>query len=214
MNGLGIAACAFLAAFAGAALAQEDGDAAAPPPAPVIRIPSFAPSSAKTARPMSLQQREDWQFLKVAAASSRFERDAARLALAKSDNPRLRSVALDLMERHSTAGNELQHMLQQRGMAAPMLPNGQRQVLNRLAKLQGANFEREFMAQVAQKHQREEVMAFERAGAVPHDPQVKAWIERTLLRMRDPLATAERVPPHRAGLPQPVALKVSASGNR
>ena len=212
MNGLRIAACAFLAALAAAALAQEDGDAAAPAqaPAPVIKIPLFAPSSARTARPMSLQQREDWQFLKVAAASSRFERDAARLALAKSDNPRLRSVALDLIERHSTTGNELQHMLQQRGMAAPMLPN----LLNRLSRLQGVKFEREFMAQVALKHQREERAAFERAGAAPHDPQVKAWIERTLLRMRDPLVVEQRVQPQRPGLPQPVALKVSASGNR
>ena len=45
-------------------------------------------------------------------------------------------------------------MLHGRGMAPPMLGNDQRKTLNRLVKRSGKKFDREYMEQVALKHQR------------------------------------------------------------
>jgi putative membrane protein len=187
------------------ASAQEPQRGASPfsPPEPgkpkprAVSPATFAPNAAAALsdRRMTPEQREEWRFLKEAAAASRFEAEAARMALGKSSHPGVRSYAAALINHHTSAGNELQHMWQTRGMAPPMLPNDQRRTLNRLAKLQGGKFDREFVQAVALKRQQQDVEGFERASLTTRDPQLKAWIDRTLPTMRYHLATAERLAP-------------------
>jgi predicted outer membrane protein len=166
------------------------------PPKPRASNPAtFAPAAALNSRRMSDQQREEWRFLKDAAAAGRFETEAPRLALAKSNKPGIRSFATTLVNHHTSVSNELVHMLHVRGMAPPMLANDQRKTLNRLAKVQGAKFDRTFMEEVGVKRQHEDVQLFERARLVVGDPQLKAWIERMLPTLRHHLATAERLAP-------------------
>ena len=156
-------------------------------------MPLFAAASAANAKPMPPQQREERRFLKDAAAATRFQADAARMALGKSGAEAVRSLAAALLDQQNAGGDELLRLLHQRGMAPPMLANEQRRTLNRLAKLQGRKFDREFLLQVALKSQQAEVLDYERAAAMATDPALKAWIERTLPALRDRLATAERV---------------------
>ena len=178
----------------GPATAALSGAAeAVPKPRLVARPAIFAAAAAANAKPLSAQQRDEWRFLKEAAATNRFQAEAARMALAKSKAPAVRSLAGALIDPRNTSGNELLRMLHSRDMAPPMLANHQRKTLNRLAKLQGTRFDREFMAQVAVKSQQDEVQYFEKAGASVGDPALKAWIARTLPGLRDQLATAERV---------------------
>lgn len=169
--------------------------AAEPTPKPrlVARPAMFAAAAAANAKPLSVQQREEWRFLKEAAATNRFQADAARMALAKSQAPAVRLLAGALIDPRNTSGNELLRMLHQRGMAPPMLANDQRKTLNRLAKLQGTRFDREFVVQVGLRSQHDEVQHYEKAGASVGDPVLKNWIARTLPALRDQLATAEHV---------------------
>lgn len=167
----------------------------APKPRAAARVPLFAAASAANARPMLPQQREERRFLKDAAATTRFQADAARMALAKSSAPSVRSLAATLLDQQDGSGGELVRLLHQRGMAPPMLANSQRKTLNRLTRLQGPRFDREFLAQVALKSQLDEVLEYEKAAATIADPDLKAWIERTLPAMRYRLATAERLAP-------------------
>lgn len=155
----------------------------------------FAPASVASSRRLSEPQREEWRFLKEAAAAGRFESEASRLALAKSSRPGVRSFAATLVNHHTSVGNELVHMLHVRGMAPPMLSNDQRKALNRLAKLQGAKFDREYLEEVGLKTQQEDLQVFERARIATRDPQLKAWIERMLPTLRYHLSLAERLAP-------------------
>jgi predicted outer membrane protein len=155
----------------------------------------FAPAAAATTRRMPEQQREEWRFLKETAAAGRFETEASRLALSKSGNTGIRSFAATLINHHTSVGNELVHMLHVRGMAPPMLANDQRKTLNRLAKLQGAKFDREFLDEVGIRTQHEDVQAFEKARLNARDPQLKAWIERMLPTLRYHMTMAERLAP-------------------
>lgn len=155
----------------------------------------FAPAAAASSRRMSVQQREEWRFLKEAAAAGRFENEASRLALARSNNPGVRSLAAALVNHHTSAANELVHMLHVRGMAPPMLANPQRKALNRLAKLQGAKFDREYIDEVGLKTQQDDVQAFEKARLATSDPQLKAWIERVLPVLHYHVTLAERLAP-------------------
>ena len=144
---------------------------------------------------MSAHQLEERQFLKDAAASSRFEAEASRLALSKSHDAWVRSIAATLINHHAAVGNELLHMLHARGMAAPMLANHQRKILNRLAKLQGAKFDRVFFEDVALRSQEEGIAYYEKASLVANDAHLKAWIDWKLPTLRYHLATAERTAP-------------------
>lgn len=178
-------------------------------PVPVPPVPSrpraanpamFAPTAVAGSRRLSEQQREEWRFLKQAAAAGRFESEASRLALARSNHPGVRTLAATLVNHHTSAGNDLVHMLHARGMAPPMLANAQRKALNRLAKLQGARFDREYVDEVGLKTQQEDVQAFERAQLGTRDPQLKAWIARTLPTLRYHVTLAERLAPGDARL--------------
>lgn len=178
--------------------ASPFGPTAPQPVPPKLRAANpaiFAPAAAVNTRRMSEQQREEWRFLKDAAAAGRFEAEASRLALAKSSNAGVRSFAATLINHHASVGNELVYMLHVRGMAPPMLGNHQRKALNRLAKLQGAKFDREFMDEVGLKNQQEDVQVFEKARLHARDPQLKAWIERMLPTLRYHMTMAERLAP-------------------
>jgi putative membrane protein len=185
-------------------------------PRPAARPNMFAPAAAANAKRMSAQQREERQFLKEAAAASRFEAEASRMALGKSSDPAVRSFAATLINHHATVNIELLHMLQGRGMAAPMLGNSQRKVLNRLAKLHGAKFDREFLEEVALKHQQEDVQVYEKASLDAKEPRLKAWINRTLPTLRYHLATAERIAPADVRLARTAAgsASVASTGGR
>ncbi len=161
-------------------------------PAPA-RPATFAPSSAVSSKRLTPEQRDEWRFLKDAAAASRLEAEASRMALTKSNDSAVRSLAATLVNHNGTAGPVLQHMLHVRSMAPPMLSNDQRKTLNRLSKLQGLKFDRAYMEEVALKNQQEGVQSFQKASAIAGDPALKAWIDRTLPTLRYQLATAERV---------------------
>ena len=164
-----------------------------PAPAPVVRPGTFAAASAASARRLDPGQREEWRFLKDAAAAGRFEHDAAQLALAKSSDPALRSLAASLVNHQSGSLPALQQMLRARSMAPPMLSNEQRRRLNRLVKVRGPKFDREWMEWVALRSQQETVQGFEKAAVSARDPQLRAWIARTLPALRYQLASAGRI---------------------
>ncbi len=96
------------------------------------------------------------------------------MALAKSSAPAVRSLAADLLDQQDVSGDELLRLLHQRGMAPPMLANNQRKTLNRLARLQGRKFDREFLVQVALKSQQDEVLDYEKAAAMAGDPDAES----------------------------------------
>lgn len=190
-----LAAVALLGSFA--VHAESEAEYAvqppAPEPAPARRPSGFAPSSVKTASRMPVQEREDRAFIRAAAASNRFEAEAARLALAKSTDPRVRALATDLIVQYNATSLELQQLLHVRDMALPMMENEHRRVLKRLARLAGRKLDREFLDQVGLKHQRHDLARYERVSARTADPSLKAWVDRQLPAMRDQVAAAERM---------------------
>ena len=170
------------------------------PPRPVF----FAAAAAANIKPVSVEQREERRFLKDAAAASRFQSEAARLALNKSNDAGVRSFAATLINHDAAVTTTLQHMLHVRAMAPPMLDNAQRKTLNRLAKMHGKKFDREFMEEVALKHQLQEVEQYEKANLTIKDPALKAWIANNLPTLRYHLATAERARRSKSSRPRPL----------
>lgn len=193
--------------------AVDTEHAPAPAPAPAQRT-FYASSSLATIKRLTPEQRDEWRFLKEASASSRFESEAARLALSRSSDARVRSFATGLLQHHELAQPAINHMLHVRSITPPLLSAGQRKVLNHLGKLHGSRFDREFVEQVGLRSQTDGVSSFERASASVSDPVMKGWVDQTLPGLQQRLADAEEIA---AGTPRVVrtrAGQVSASSSR
>lgn len=182
----------------------ESESAASAASAPVARPGMYAASSAPFVKRLTAEQRDEWRFLKDAAAVARFELDASKLALSRSSDPRVRSLATSLVKHHGSTRPRLARMLGARGMAPPMQSNEQRKALNRLARLHGDRFDREWMQTVGLRSQQEGVFVYERAAQTARDPELRSWVEQQLPAMRWQLQAAEQ-----RGLARPTAYKVA-----
>jgi predicted outer membrane protein len=161
----------------------------------VSRRAAFAPSAVAGATRLTPEAREQRRFIRDAAAESRFALEASKIAMTRSNNSAVRSFAAALINHHNVVGLELLHLLHSRGMAPPMLANDQRKALNRLAKLSsGAAFDKTYMERVG-RQQGDDVREFEKASLAMHEPQIKAWIDKTLPTMRYYQMMAERTMP-------------------
>lgn len=137
------------------------------------------------------ESREERRFLREAAAQSRFELDASRLAFSKSGNAKVRELAASLINHHNAVGLELAHLLNSRGMALPMISNEQRRALNQLTKSTGTRFDTVYLQQVG-LGQAAVAREYEKAAATIREPQINAWIGRTLATTRYHQNMAER----------------------
>lgn len=155
--------------------------------------PGYAAEAARSASRLPPEERATRAFLRSAAVAARVEADASRLAASRSQDAAVRGYAEDLSRYRTEADLELLRLLHDRGMAAPMLETPQRKALNRLAKLQGAKFDRAYLDLVSVRAQQAELQQYQRAAQALDDPAVKAWVERQLPALREQRAAAQRL---------------------
>ena len=182
----------------------------------------YAAESARTATRLPPEERSARDFLRMVSLQARYETEAARLALQRAEHPGVLSFASDLADYHREADAELLHLMAARGMAPPMMDNAQRKALNRLARLNGARFDREFMEQLGRDRQRDDVERFELAARGVTDPALLDWIDRQLPSLRQQhtsaleLASYGRKPRYGIGgpevRPQPVKARRGNGG--
>ena len=75
----------------------------------------------------------------------------------------------------------------------PCWSPAQRKALARLARLEGARFDRGYLEVVSARRQRGELQQYQRAAQAISDPVVKAWIERQLPALREQQAAVQRL---------------------
>jgi putative membrane protein len=186
MRTLTLAVCVAASLAAGACLAGT--------PRPGI----YAAAAAAEAKPLPPVQRLERRFLQITAANLRFQSEASRLALARSNNPAVKDLANTLLARQQTVQPELVRLLHARGMALPMTTNGHVKTLKRLARLDGAKFDRLYVDEVVQRSCQADVANYEKVAAHAEDPVLKAWIERQLPTLRFHLTKAGKALPSAA----------------
>ena len=165
-----------------ASAASASRAAAAKPAKPAAF--GYAADSARTATRLPPDERHARDFLRMVSLQARYETEAARLALQRAENPGVLAFASELLDYHRDADAELLHLLAGRGMAPPMMDNAQRKTLNRLGRMKGARFDREFVEQVGRDRRRDDVQRFETAAKGVTDPALLDWIDRQLPSLR------------------------------
>jgi putative membrane protein len=160
---------------------------------------AYAPTAAAEAKPLPPAQRLERHCLQVAAANLRFEAEASRMALARSNNPAVKDLANTLLARQQTAQPELMRLLHVRGMALPIPTSEHNKILKQLGKVNGAKFDRLYVDEVVLRAYQVDIANYEKVGAQAEDPVLKAWIDRQIPTLRMHQAKAGKALPS-AGL--------------
>ena len=139
--------------------------------------------------------RGDRKFIQETAGSGMFEVQAAQLAAKQASDPQVKSFAEKLVDQHTQANDELIKLANAKRVelsAAP--PRDKRRDIEKLGKKQGQEFDTEFVREVGIKAHEKNIKAFEKASKDTKDPELKAFIDKTLPTLKEHLAMAQKLP--------------------
>jgi putative membrane protein len=117
-------------------------------------IPGTAPATAPlSSTSMTQISSLDREFMRMAAHSDQFEIQSSQLALQKSSNPEVRAYAQMMIQEHTQSSQQLSQIAAQMGYTLPTEPSEfQQAVIEQLAQLSGAEFDRAYMEAQANGH--------------------------------------------------------------
>lgn len=145
-----------------------------------------------TAQNSSLD-RKDTKFLNKAANASMMEFELSKMALAKSNNERIKAFSSMLMNDHTNVEEELRTIASQKGLTVPtsLTADSQKNVDN-LQKKDGVNFDKDFINMVLSSHQKT-IKDFKKATEDTEDSDVKEFASRTLPILKMHLDSANAI---------------------
>lgn len=122
----------------------------------------------------------DLAFMNAAAPGGLAEVELGRLAAERATSPQVKQFAQQMIEDHSKAGKKLEQLAQLKKVKLPpdVLPEA-KQTKEKLAKLTGENFDREYVKAMVQMHEND-VAAFAAVSKNATDADVKAFAAATL----------------------------------
>jgi putative membrane protein len=139
--------------------------------------------------------RGDRKFIDAAASSGMFEVQVAQLAASKATDPNVKSFAGMLVDQHTAANNELVKIANAKGVELPAAPkHALRRDIEKLGKKNGEAFDRDFVREVGIQAHEKDIKMFQKASKDVKDPDLKAFVDRTLPHLQEHLAAAEKLP--------------------
>lgn len=163
-----------------------------PPVQPAVVILPPAPV------PATPQERA---LLSQLAASSLYDIEVSRLAAARATSPRVRSYAQALVGHRVQAWQQLGSLMRTRGMHVPTrLEGAAADKLQRLAAVPpSADFDAAYVRVVGVEDHAETIALLERTRLETRDPQLAAWIDRSLPVLRGDMQVARQLLAQPAG---------------
>ena len=192
-------ACGGAMAQSGSAPAQSSGTGGAGTSATGGRSAPQAQSGSGTRNAETSKDdkvaRGDRRFILEAAGSGMFEVQAAQLATTKASDPNVKSFAGMLIDHHTKANDELTKIANAKGVELPAAPpRAQRREIEQMGKRDGQAFDGEFVKTIGIKAHEKDIKAFEKASKDVKDPELKAFVDKTLPTLKEHLAMAQKLP--------------------
>jgi putative membrane protein len=132
-------------------------------------------------------------FMTGAGGSGTAEVELGRLAQDKATSAEVRQFAEMMVRDHSKANEELKQIAEREGVQLPSaMDERHRDQHDRLARLSGAEFEREYMTIMVDNH-KSSVERFERQANEGSDTELKQFAAKTLPTVRQHLERAQQI---------------------
>jgi putative membrane protein len=178
---IGLGTIALYFALAGGAFAQQPPSA---PTQPQIGRQPAGPGVPSAAKSISSADRK---FMEEAAAGGMAEVDLGKLAQEKGSSDKVKQFGKRMEDDHGKGNQELMALAQSKGVPLPAtITSMHRRLHNRLSKLSGTAFDREYVKEMVKDHEKD-VAAFRRMSQGAADPDLKAWATKTLPTLEDHL---------------------------
>jgi putative membrane protein len=130
-------------------------------------------------------------FVTKAAEGGMAEVELGRLASQRASDDSVKQFGQRMVTDHGKANDELKQIASSKGMDIPSSLAAKHQAaMDRLSKLNGAEFDRAYMQDMVRDH-REDVSEFRRESQRGTDPEVKSFAAKTLPVLEEHLKQAE-----------------------
>jgi putative membrane protein len=133
----------------------------------------------------------DKDFAVKAAQGGMAEVELGNLAQQKGASSKVKDYGKRLVDDHTKANNDLRDVAAREGISLPSdIDSSQRRTVDKLSKLSGAQFDREFLKQAVNDH-KEDIDEFQKEAEKGTNPAVKEFASKYLPVLQDHLNMAE-----------------------
>jgi len=141
------------------------------------------------------------RFVNDVVAGNTAEIELSRMAAQRASNVEVKQFAEMMLRDHTAAGTELKQTLGQHNMQVQeVMDEKHRDMSQELARLNGAEFDHEYMAAMVDDHQHMEALlegrANEKANNQPVENAVNQWAAKTLPTVKHHLQMAQQIEDH------------------
>jgi len=134
--------------------------------------------------------KDSGKFAAKVAPGGMAEVEMGKLAVQRSADDSVREFAMRMIADHTRANAELKTIATQKNIQLPTeVSSNQKSEMDKLAKLSGAEFDKEYMSAMVRDHE-ETVKDFETQAQEGTDPDIKAFAAKTLPTLQSHLQMA------------------------
>jgi putative membrane protein len=151
-----------------------------------------SPTEESPASPMAAAQ-GDSEFAVEAASGGLAEVELGKLAQTKGSNAEVKGFGEMMVKDHSKANEELKTIAEAKGITLPPAPGeAQQKVIADLTGKTGSDFDKNYIDAMVKDHKKD-ISLFEDASKSLKDPQLKAFVDKTLPTLKMHLSHCEAV---------------------
>jgi putative membrane protein len=162
-------------------------------PAPTAKPNPTTPAQTTPAKTGEMELRNDLPFLRVAASANLMEVTLGRVAQSRASDTRVKDFGERMVSDHGALQQQVTTLTSTNGIGfTPTLDAQQQQEVNRLQRLSGSEFDREYITMMVQNHQND-VSKFEDASRDADSPRVRELAAKALPTLQYHLSLGQRV---------------------
>lgn len=125
------------------------------------------------------------RFLEDVARGNMEEIELGKLAKEHAQNEDVKKFGKRMMDDHEKVNDELRTLADKKGITLPKeLPHTEQSNEDRLSKLNGPQFDKQYVSQMLMDH-RKDIAEFQRQAASAKDPDVKQFAQKTLPALQE-----------------------------
>jgi putative membrane protein len=131
------------------------------------------------------------RFMKEAASGGLMEVELGKIAAEKGSHQRVKEFGKRMQADHSKANAQLKKIASSKGVELPSEPSGEhKSVMDKLTKLSGAEFDREYMEAMVDDH-KEDIDKFQTQADKGKDPDLQKFASENLPILKKHLELAQ-----------------------
>ncbi|MEH1855081.1 MAG: DUF4142 domain-containing protein [Nostoc sp.] len=158
-----------------------------PSAVPVQATESPSPTTSPTSSGQNNLSSSDRKFVTDAAQDGLAEVQLGQLALQRGTSDAVKQFGQRMVQDHTQVNNQLKQLATQKSVTLPTtIGRTNQQALRRLSALSGAKFDRLYINEMLQGHEKD-VSAFQKEAQKGQDPDVKAFAAQALPTLQEHL---------------------------